>query len=456
MENASEEIQTLEIERGQLMDRAATVEAIATESAREMTDEEQKSFSTYLDKVEQIDAKISRAARMESLSIARAKSAAPAEAETPSGIEVGAKVREPGMLFPQMAIALHRNGNSAQAAAAYAKRVWDDPMLSRILETPPDVLERAPVAAGDTGTPTWAAELVEYRNASEEFVEMLRPQSALMQLATRTLDFGRMDSITIPTQTAGTAGGYLAEGAAIPVGKLTTGQITMAPRHLGIIVAITEQLANSSAPDALTLVRDDMIAGTATAIDVAALGQVVRSTTVPGGIYNAANTAVGTTAVAQTEVLTRITLDVLAAEQNMATANIPGAKVWIMNSSEYLMLNHARDGVGQYAFREELSRGTFSGHRVVVSNNQPVTNVGLVAESQLIMGRKGGPEISTSSDATINASTAPVADLVGGPPVDPVSSMFQLRQLAIRCVWDLDYILRHDAASFELTAVDWD
>ena len=199
-----------------------------------------------------------------------------------------------------------------------------------------------------------------------------------------------------------------------------------------------------------------MIAGTATAIDVAALGQVVRSTTVPGGIYNAANTAVGTTAVAQTEVLTRITLDVLAAEQNMATANIPGAKVWIMNSSEYLMLNHARDGVGQYAFREELSRGTFSGHRVVVSNNQPVTNVGLVAESQLIMGRKGGPEISTSSDATINASTAPVADLVGGPPVDPVSSMFQLRQLAIRCVWDLDYILRHDAASFELTAVDWD
>jgi len=454
MENASEEIQTLEIERGQLMDRAATVEAIATESDREMTDEEQKSFSVYLDKVEQIDAKISRSARMESLSIARAKSAAPAEAEASSGIEVGAKVREPGMLFPQMAIALHRNGNSAQAAADYAKRVWDDPMLARILETPPDILERVAVAAGDTANATWASELVEFRNASEEFVEMLRPQSALMQLSTRTLDFGRMDSITIPTQTAGTAGGYLAEGDAIPVGLLATGQITMAPRHLGIIVAITQQLASSSAPDALTLVRDDMLSGTATAIDVAALTQTSRSAIVPGGIYNAANTAIGVTAIATPEVLTRITLDVLAAETNMAAANVPGAKVWIMNSQQYLMLNHARDGVGAYAFREELSRGTFGGHRVIVSNNQPATNVGLIAESQLIMGRKGGPEISTSSDATINASTAPATNLVGAP--DPVASMFQLRQIAVRLVWDLDYILRHEAASFELTAVDWD
>jgi hypothetical protein len=34
--------------------------------------------------------------------------------------------------------------------------------------------------------------------------------------------------------------------------------------------------------------------------------------------------------------------------------------------------------------------------------------------------------------------------------------MFQLRQIAVRLVWDLDYILRHNAASFELTAVDWD
>jgi hypothetical protein len=128
-----------------------------------------------------------------------------------------------------------------------------------------------------------------------------------------------------------------------------------------------------------------------------------------------------------------------------------------MNSQQFLMLNHARDGVGAYAFREELSRGNFSGHRVIVSNNMPVTNVGLVAEGQLIMGRKGGPQISTSSDATINASSTPVADLgPGGPPVDPVASMFQLRQIAVRLVWDLDHILRHQAASFELTTVDWD
>jgi len=456
MQNASEEIQTLEVERAALLERAATVEAIASESDREMTEEEAASFGGYLDKVETIDAKIARSVRIESLSAQRAKAApaADAEAEPAAAVRLGEKVREPGMLFPQMAIALHRNGNSPQAAAEYARRVWDDPLLSRILETPPDMIERAAVAGGDTVNAGWASELVEYRNASEEFVELLRPQSATMQLATRTLDFGRNDSITIPTQTAGAAGGYIAEGAAIPVGTLTTAQLTMAPRHLGIIVAITEQLANSSAPDALTLVRDDMIAGTATAIDAAALTQVARSATNPGGIYTGGGSSAGATAGAVPAVLDRITADTLAAQQAMSAANIPGALVWIMNSSEFNMLNHVRDGIGQYAFREELSRGTFSGHRVVVSNNQTATNVGLLAEGQVIFGRKGGPMVATSSDATINMSDAPVVDQ--STATDPVTSFFQTRQVGLRLTWDHDYIKRHAAASYELTAVDWD
>jgi HK97 family phage major capsid protein len=453
MDNASEEIQSLEIQRGQLMERAATVEAIATESSREMTGEESASFGNYLDKVEAIDAKISRAARIESLSIARAKAAPEVEADPVSRISLGDQRREPGMLFTQLAIAMHRNGNNASAAAEYATRVWDDPLLARVLSTPPDVLQRAAIAGGNTTAATWAAELVEYRNASEEFVEMLRPISAVMQLSTRTLDFGRNDSITIPTQTAGAAGGYIAEGAAIPVGLLATGQITMAPRHLGIIVAITEQLANSSAPDALSLIRDDMIQGTATAIDAAALTQTARSATVPGGIYTGGGTAAGALVGAVPAVLDRITADTLAAQQSLSTANVSGALVWIMNSSEYNMLTHVRDGIGQYAFREELSRGMFIGHRVVVSNNQPTTNVGLIAENQLIMGRKGGPAVATSADATINMSDAPVVDMDGA--TDPVTSMFQTRQIALRLTWDLDYVKRHAAASYEITAADW-
>ena len=446
MENASEEIQSLEIQRGQLMERAATVEAIATESSREMTGEESASFGNYLDKVEAIDSKIARAARIESLSIARAKAAPEVEADPVSRISLGDQRREPGMLFTQLAIAMHRNGNNASAAAEYATRVWDDPLLARVLSTPPDVLERSAVAGGNTTNAGWASELTEYRNASEEFVEMLRPLSAVMQLSTRTLDFGRNDSITIPTQTAGTAGGYIAEGNAIPVGLLATGQITMAPRHLGIIVAITEQLANSSAPDALSLIRDDMIQGTATAIDVAALTQTSRSAIVPGGIYAGGGSAAGSSA---NSVLDRITEDTLAAQQSLSTANVSGALVWIMNSSEYNMLNHVRDGIGQYAFREELSRGMFIGHRVVVSNNQPTTNVGLIAENQLIMGRKGGPAVSTSTDATINMSDAPVVDMDGA--TDPVTSMFQTRQVALRLTWSLDYVKRHAAASYEIT-----
>jgi hypothetical protein len=69
------------------------------------------------------------------------------------------------------------------------------------------------------------------------------------------------------------------------------------------------------------------------------------------------------------------------------------------------------------------------------------------------MGRKGGPAVSTSTDATINMSDAPVVDMDGA--TDPVTSMFQTRQVALRLTWDLDYVKRHAAASYEITAATW-
>ena len=450
MQNPSEEIQTLEIERQQLLDRASTIEAVATDSAREMTPEEQASFSAYLDKVESVDGKVQRLTRFETLSAQRAQVADPAPpSEDASGITGVDKVRDPGMLFPQMAIALYRSGGNAAQAADYSRRVWDDPMLARVLETPTDVL-RAAVAGGTTTAVGWAAELAEFRNASEEFVEMLRPASATLQLATRSLDFGRNDSITIPSQTAGSSGGYIGEGAAIPVGTLTTGQLTMAPRHLGIIVAITQQLADSSAPDALGLVRDDMIAGTAQVIDTNALSGNARTATNPGGLYLAGGSQAGASTGA---ALTDITTDTLAAQAAFDTANIPGPLVWVMNSQEYNRLNHVRDGLGQYAFRAELSAGAFGGHRVIVSNNQAAGDVGLLAENQIIVGRKGGPMVSMSSDATINMSDAPVVDQTTA--IDPVTSFWQTNQVGLRLTWDHDYIKRHADASFQLTSVVW-
>ena len=457
----NETIETLEVERSQNLDRAKTVAAIAKDGDRDLTAEEQASQAAYLDRVEAIDKELETLSRIERLEASRAVPVEADAAEAPARITVGDKHREPGTLFAAQAVALHRNSNDRTQAARFAREVWDDELLARVLETPPAVLERATQTAADTTTAGWAAEImVEYKRQADEFIELLRPMTVLTQITPRRLTFDGTGSIKIPKQSAGVSGGWISELGAIPVGELTTAEITLTPAKLGVIVVVSQEAINQSDPQILQVVRDDMLAGTAQPLDALFVSNTAASAPAPAGILNGI-TPESASAIVGGSDLDDATADLKGLEAELAAANVPGPWTWIMHSSAYNSLLYMREtGTGVYAFRDELRGGTLSGHRVVVSNNVTSDDVILVAENQILYATGRAPEVSLTNEASLHMSDTPDANLntgAGAGPVTttPVRSLFQTDSVASRILSSWGWGRRHDAAIAWVAGVGW-
>ena len=99
-------------------------------------------------------------------------------------------------------------------------------------------------------------------------LSILRPALILPRLpSVRKLEFLNNASIRIPKQTGGVVGGYIGEGASIPVNRLSFGQLNLTPSKLAVIVPQTNELLRRSDPSTEQLIQTDMIDGTAVTID---------------------------------------------------------------------------------------------------------------------------------------------------------------------------------------------
>lgn len=116
-----------------------------------------------------------------------------------------------------------------------------------------------------TGT---AGEIVPTTHRPDQYIEPFRNNLLARRLGVRVLS-GLSGNLSIPKYGTGTTTGWVAEDAALTASDMTFDSVTMTPKHAGGLVEMSRQLLQQSSPDIEQLVRNDLSAMLAQAIDSA-------------------------------------------------------------------------------------------------------------------------------------------------------------------------------------------
>ena len=134
----------------------------------------------------------------------------------------------------------------------------------------PDDVLRAFNAGGAPNTPAGAqtgSNLVGTDFMAGSFIDLLRPRTTIMRLA-RTMG-GLVGNVEIPKQTGGATAYWIGEGDDANETTPTIGQLGLSPKTVAAYTDITRRLLMQSTPDAEAIVRGDLVAAIAQAIDYA-------------------------------------------------------------------------------------------------------------------------------------------------------------------------------------------
>lgn len=148
----------------------------------------------------------------------------------------------------------------SEAAAAKAGK------SSRGIFVPAEVLRRDLTA----GTASAGGNLVATDLLAGSFIELLRNQSVAIRAGARTLN-GLVGNIAIPRQSGSATAYWVAESGAPTESQQTVDQVTMTPKTVGAYTDFSRRLMLQSSIDVENMVRADLAAVIALAIDKAAL-----------------------------------------------------------------------------------------------------------------------------------------------------------------------------------------
>lgn len=348
-------------------------------------------YDTLKREVKSIDDHLGRLRELEALNVAAAKPIADPIAKPAPVIAVKALVPK-GTAFIRYAMALVNGRGDSMRAIECAKQ-WKD--------TTPEVelMVKAAVAPGDTVTPAWAGVLVQFRNATDEFLELLRPKTIIGKVTgLRQVPF----MTQVPVQTGGGTYGWVGQGAAKPVGKLALTTTALQFSKAAGIIVITEELAKLSTPSAEGIVRADMIAGMAQFLDAQFIDPAVAAVpnVSPASITNGADTAASTDDPFG---------DLHAIASYFATNQIglSGLTV-IMSETNALTMGMFRDANGIRLFPGMNAEGGSAEGLNVIASNAAGTNVIAFQPSGILYADEGGVNIDVSREASVVMDSAPV------------------------------------------------
>lgn len=346
-----------------------------------------------------------------------------------------------------------------------------------------DAIIKSSVAAADTTTSGWAAELVQ--TEIQGFLDLLQGQSVYARIAgmSTRFNFGSNGQITIPTRTntSKLAGAWVGQGGNIPVKQGSLSSISLMPYKLAVISCFTKELSRQSTPQIESIIRAAVLADTAEALDGSFLDDGAAVSGVrPAGLLNGvtATASAGTSAA-------NIATDLKAALGPLIAANSMGMPVWLMHENIALALMTVTAATGEYLYRGELSQGTLLGYPVVRSTNVP-DNTLTVVDANALATAMGVPEVDVSDTATVvmanadgsapthaldGAGAVGTAEQVladGGIDVVPASavtagggagytaqSMFQTWSTAVRMVLPISYGKLRSGIVGQVDSIAW-
>lgn len=104
----------------------------------------------------------------------------------------------------------------------------------------------------------------------EQYIDALRANLVTARLGATVLS-GLSGNVSIPKNTKIRSGQWIAENAALTADNGTFGSVTLGPKHVGSLDEYSRNMLIQSSPDIETLLRNDMAASLAVAVDGAAL-----------------------------------------------------------------------------------------------------------------------------------------------------------------------------------------
>lgn len=215
------------------------------------------------------------------------------------------------------------------------------------------------------GSASAAGNLVATNLLATSFIELLRNRMQVAVLGATMLD-GLVGNLAIPSQTAGASTYWVTEGNAVTESELTTGQVTLTPKTVGMFTDYTRRALLQTTPAIEALIRADLAAGIAVEIDRAALhgsnagGQPkgLAATAGIGAVAGGANGAAPTYAHA------------IALEEAVAIANADvGNMAFLTNAKMRAQLRGTQQFSGTNGVPVWGADNTVLGYRAAVSNN---------------------------------------------------------------------------------------
>lgn len=315
------------------------------------------------------------------------------------------------------------------------------------------IIAKADQTIGTTGVSGWASEIVQ--TAYADFLQALMPFSVYPALRSRGigLSFDGIGTVSIPSRTAGGAGGgFVAEGSPIRVGRVTTAATTMTPSKLGVIVPFSRELAKRSTPMIEALVRQAILEDTGVILDAALLDATASSSARPAGLLNGVSAVATGYGGGDYEA---VLADFKALLAPFFAANAADNITVIMNPAQGLALSMmpGPDGViGSFmgAIRERVN--------FVESTNATAGRLIALRSSDFATALGDAPEFDVSEQATVHMEDTTPLEIVSGTgptTADPVRSFFQTATIGVRMLMDVSWKMRRSGMVQWINGTSW-
>ena len=402
MKTLPEQISSFEATRAARVARQTELMNTAAETGVTLDAAQAEEYDTIAVEVKAVDAHLVRLRQQEQVNVSRALPITGAADPLAASAERGARVItvkpnvQKGTALVRYAQALAYSRGSRLEAIEFAKQ-WRG-------STPEvELALKAAVGGGTTTDPGWAGPLSPLMPLASEFMELLRPLTVLGKIpGFRHVPF----NISVTQQTGGGLYAWVGQGAPKPVGALAFATVTLAIAKCAGIIVISEELARTSSPSAEEIIRNDMMKGIATFLDVEFTNpaRAPVANVSPGSVTNGVAPIVS---AGPTPSNGRTDVQALAAA--MLAAGISTAQaVVLMSETNALALGSALNPLGQPLF-PGLSAigGSILGYQAITSQSLGAT-VAMINGEGILMADEGGIEIDVSREASVQMDSAPM------------------------------------------------
>lgn len=460
MKTFAEQVADLKATREAKNEELRTVAQKSVDEGRSMDSAEAEQFDTLSSEIKQLDGDIARLSRLIDTDKATAK---PVEKSGSEAARTGSTLQikhteklEKGIGFARFARVQALASQLKQSALDVAMNAYPND------STLHEIFAKAGVSAANTGSATWASNLILDGGAYfADFVELLRERSVLGQIG------GRLRSLPFDTQvliqsTGGNAY-WTAEGAAKPLTSWTYTRTKLAPLKVAAIAAATQEQLMRSTPAADALIRDELVKAVGAKIDSTFIGTAGASTGTPAGILNGVSqTPVSGTGGGSAGTVEAINCDIGDLMKAVVSANntIAGA-FWIIPETVAIDLSLATNAFGAPAFPGITpTGGTLKGLPVFTSQMLPHgsadATVILMRGDDIFLADEGGVQVSISDQASLLMTDDANSNMESTTPTGSATlvSMWQTNSVAFRVERYINWA-RRQAGAIAWAEVDW-